>query len=490
MTSPELFAETVRLIRSETPSGDRELTNDVLTVPVHFWTHDLQDETPKYEPEVTLCQIEEMLCFWDDKRVECAGHWPERWIRKELLVKDETRPLGFRCCKIQDMSGVWFQHDRRFYPVEFVEDKRLIAGRQLYQVETWYPSDDADFVEIGAAAPAHSRFMSASEFLQKPTSISWLIQGRIPQNSTGQIFGPSGGGKTFNALDISLAVAAGGHTLNGCRAEQGIVLYLAGEGHDGLRRRVKAWQTYHGKSVDELSRFFLSRNTITFNAPDILAAVSEGKALATQHGSNIALIAVDTLARHLEGDENSTRDMGEFIRAVDNLRNAFPGSVALIIHHSGHGEDTKTRARGSSALKGAMDFEIMCDKGLLTFTKLKDGEAPPPIEFKLEPVEIGTNETGEPVTSCIVRYGERSHKSRESSLTKTERILFELAKGCPDMPLETLKNAFFAKKKEREPDAKTASLTRAFQRALESLLDKGIITMQRLLINIGQSDMP
>jgi len=51
----------------------------------------------------------------------------------------------------------------------------------------------------------------------------------------------------------------------------------------------------------------------------------------------------------------------------------------MLVHHTGHSE--KQRARGSIALKGALDTEYRLDKVgdeiTLTNTKMKDAEPPP-----------------------------------------------------------------------------------------------------------------
>lgn len=347
------------------------------------------------------------------------------------------------------------------------------------------PAPVDEFQRVEEPAPPRSSFMSAIEFLQNSIQIDWSVDKRIPRNSTGQLFGPSGGGKTFNAVEMALAVATGGTTLDGHRAAQGLVLYLAGEGHDGLRRRVRAWQLHNNKSVEDLELFYLSRNTICFDAPDIRATIAEGKQLSEQHGVPIAFIVIDTLARHLEGDENNAKDMGAFIKAVDDLRSAFPGCVAMIVHHSGHGEDTKNRARGSSALKGAMDFEFCCDKGLLTVTKMKDGETPSPIEFKLHTVKIGIDDDGEPITSCVIQYGERSAKNREAELTAAERMLLGMVNDCPDILSGDLRTVFFNKRREREPEAKQDTLKRAFNRAFDGLIEKKQIFMDGHIVKTG-----
>ena len=218
---------------------------------------------------------------------------------------------------------------------------------------------------------------------------------------------------------------------------------------------------------------YVSRSVIAFEADSIRTVVAEVKELEAQTGVQVALIVIDTLARHIEGDENSTRDMTEFVRAVDGLRNAFPGSTAVIIHHTGNNAEAITRSRGSSALKAACDFEIQCDKGLLTFTKVKDGEQPEPMEFKLMPVEIGKDEDGEPITSCVVTYGERSQRHQGEALTSMERLAVQ---ALADASVRTGSSA------EENPAALVGdwresfyTLRRAFLRAAEGLAGKKFI---------------
>jgi hypothetical protein len=82
--------------------------------------------------------------------------------------------------------------------------------------------------------------------------------------------------------------------------------------------------------------------------------------------------------------------MSLFIENVDRyVRIPFKANV-LLVHHSGH---TVGRARGSSALKAALDAEYMVEKDdhyvTLTPTKMKDAELPPSITLQFKKVELG-----------------------------------------------------------------------------------------------------
>ncbi len=265
-------------------------------------------------------------------------------------------------------------------------------------------------------------FISASEMLSQDPRVYPLIGKIIERGSTGQMFGPSGGGKTFVALDMACSVAIGSNWYNH-QCENGVVIYFAGEGLPGLKRRLRAW--HMSKGYPDLSNVHISRSTIILDPHGTRSVITEVRKLEENTGSKVALIVVDTLARHIQGDENNTQAMSEFVQSVDHIRDSFPGSTALIIHHSGNNTDTTNRSRGSSALKAAMDFEIQCKDHLLTFTKVKDGDTPEPIPFKLRPAQIGTDDDGEAITSCVVEYGECPSTHKPVTLTRFETMALD-----------------------------------------------------------------
>ena len=96
-------------------------------------------------------------------------------------------------------------------------------------------------------------------------------------------------------------------------------------------------------------------------------------------------IAIDTLARNFgPGDENATRDMNQFVAGLDALR-AVTQAAILVPHHSGHGD--KTRGRGSSVLRAAVDGEYLIEKSdsiiRMRCSKMKDSEPHLPVAWTL-----------------------------------------------------------------------------------------------------------
>ena len=132
-----------------------------------------------------------------------------------------------------------------------------------------------------------------------------------------------------------------------------------------------------------------------------------------------ALVVVDTLARSMgAGDENTAKDAALFVRNCDLIREA-TGAHVMVIHHTGKDEDRG--ARGSSALRSAVDNEIqVTSEWEIISRKQRDQETPEPLNFKLRSVTLGMDEDGEPVTSAVVDVAERPKSKRKPLRGKNE----------------------------------------------------------------------
>ncbi|MDJ0334266.1 AAA family ATPase [Salinibacterium sp. G-O1] len=199
--------------------------------------------------------------------------------------------------------------------------------------------------EEAAGLPSLASMMLSSDELADMPVNEWHVEGIIPKASTIMLAGHPGAGKTHLALLESVAVASGG-TVLGRKAQQGKVLYIAGEGEAGLGARLRA--------VEDAWKMTLPEGALTFltTAPDFgnSAHVEELARFVTDNA--IDLIVVDTLARVSPGlEENSATSMSVVIAAADTIRKARRGASIVLVHHLGKGGDL----RGSSALRGAMD---------------------------------------------------------------------------------------------------------------------------------------
>ena len=247
--------------------------------------------------------------------------------------------------------------------------------------------------------PSDYHLEQASGWLAQPALPSWIIKNWLPDSGLAMLFGPSGAGKTFCALDMAASIASG-RAWHGHRVSQGSVIYLAGEGHYGLRMRVAAWAQQHGP--EGLENLYISNRGIDLDAPQAAAEVI--RAIKEPAPDNVSLVIIDTLATHFGGEENSARDTRQLLSAAQVIGRAYGCSV-MLIHHTGLGP--ADRARGSSSLKAAMDWQMLLasadDQITLSCTKAKDSEPPQPLAARLQRVQLAgwLDEDGEGVSGAV-----------------------------------------------------------------------------------------
>ncbi len=112
---------------------------------------------------------------------------------------------------------------------------------------------------------AKSRFVRLSAMGDRPPAIDWLIKGYLVRDTTAQLFGDPGCGKSFIALDMALSIATGTAWL-GLKTQCEPVFYIAGEGLQGLQRRKEAWLRYH-EVTDRSAPFWLSKGATALSDP-------------------------------------------------------------------------------------------------------------------------------------------------------------------------------------------------------------------------------
>lgn len=199
-----------------------------------------------------------------------------------------------------------------------------------------------------------------------------LIGGLLYTDSLAWLTGKRGHGKSFVALDIAGHVS-GGLDWHGRPVKPGPVLYVAAEGRAGLRQRVRAWEDHHGPMA------------VTFLPVPVRlpADASTLGRVAAVRGA--VLVIIDTQARVTVGlDENSSRDMGLLVDALEVIREA-SGACVLAVHHEPRNGE---HPRGHSTIDGAGTtlLRVTKDGPLVTLTNPKQKDAPEaaPIDLALE----------------------------------------------------------------------------------------------------------
>lgn len=232
--------------------------------------------------------------------------------------------------------------------------------------------------------------------------LPWTIKGVLPRYGTGIGYGAPSSGKSFSLFDLAMSCARGvdwyGHKVKRCG-----VVYILAEGAAGFINRVKAYLTYHHLEPNDLSLEIIDEAVDLLTGVQLAEIISAIKDASERIGT-VGLIIVDTLNRTMAGgDENSSEDMSAYIRNVQYLADNVEAFV-LVVHHSG--KDASKGSRGHSCAKGNIDIEIEVtdDAGTHTLTvrKNRDGEAGACFGFRLEQVQLGEDEDGDRITSCVV----------------------------------------------------------------------------------------
>ncbi|MGH8522738.1 MAG: AAA family ATPase [Gammaproteobacteria bacterium] len=287
-----------------------------------------------------------------------------------------------------------------------------VVDRQWNETARKYRAKQVPIPERSTATPRQMHLLDA-DALTSIAPIRWRVQGLLPESGIAAIFGPSGSAKSFLALDLLLSVA-GGRPWFGCRTKPCPVVYVCLEGEAGLSKRVGAYRSrcaVNGNAYFLVEPFSLTR-------PDDLDGLARAIRMMNAIGG---ITLIDTLNRAAPGlDENSSADMGSALAAVKNLQMLTAGLVVLV-HHTG--KDASKGMRGHSSLFAALDAAIevrrSADHREWLVAKSKDGEDGHAHAFRLEVVDLGQDDEGEPISSCVIRAG--AERAASKPLTTSQR---------------------------------------------------------------------
>jgi hypothetical protein len=252
---------------------------------------------------------------------------------------------------------------------------------------------------VARSVPHRFKLLTIFEVLSMPPP-AWLVRDFVEQESYAVLFGPSGSGKSFVALDMALSIATGvpwaGHEVT-----RGPTVYVASEGQRGLVLRVQAWSQERGVEWGDLNDFRPMADSPQLRDPaDVDALIAS---LAKLDPPPV-LVVIDTLASsNVGGKENDSADVGLVNAAVGRIQRE-TGATVLLVHHTGKKDQAKER--GSTALRGAADTMLQVTRRGHVVTvksdKQRNSDDPPEASFGLRIVSFETAAGGEWRTSCVL----------------------------------------------------------------------------------------
>jgi hypothetical protein len=240
--------------------------------------------------------------------------------------------------------------------------------------------------------------------LVQPASV---VDQVLAQQSLAAVYGPPGSGKTSYVLDMALHVSIA-QAWRGLSVDPGCIVWHSLESALSVRMRVAAKCLQAGWDPAALAFADVRKGVSFLEVGDIERVCTTVEIAQDESGQPCRIVVVDTLARAMPGgDENKTSDMGLLVRGCDIIRER-TGAAVLLVHHSG--KDPARGARGSGSLRAALDTEIEvsgeANPRQAKVTKQRDLPCGQAYAFDLEPVEIGQDPRGRPITACVVVHRE------------------------------------------------------------------------------------
>lgn len=352
--------------------------------------HEFSARSPKYDPD-----------FIDNR------FWPYAGVSSAEPITDRSL---FALATQHGWQDPTIADDFEEIPNDAQDDFDALAGTATAQQAKGEGAQENNPVvqDDGKVLPSPGGIDTALRFAPIPahefavaTQLRWLIKGVLPQAELAVLYGESGSGKSFMALDLGAAIARG-IEWRGHKVHQGQVVYIAAEGANGFRNRLRAYAFQQNINLKDVPI------SVIHAAPNMLEkadALDVAKAVLQVVGKP-SLIIIDTLAQTMPGgNENAGEDMGKALAHCRGLHRA-TGALVMLVHHSG--KDASKGARGWSGLRAAADVEMEVARAdedrVLSVTKQKDGDDGGEYGFKLETVLVDFDADGDEVTSCVVEH--------------------------------------------------------------------------------------
>jgi hypothetical protein len=356
-------------------------------------------------------------------------------------------------------------------------------------------------------APFVSQFGGiAFEQLDEPgPEHAHVIDGLITVGDKSVLGGASQSGKSFLAIHMAMCIATGMSFFGRKILTPGLVIYQAGEGGRGIKKRFRAWRQHFGVKKDQRVPVYILQSKVDIHSHegDTAKLIAEIQGIERLYGMPAIGLFVDTLQK-AQGmaDENSGRDMGTVMANVDRIAAAVPGCHVCLVHHMNAGG---TKLRGHTSVYAGVDQVILVTKDpesklrTATLDKQKDDEDGAKINFELMQVEIGRRAVdGIPITSCVAlelggklelrvagKYSERTvnlTSQQKNILTALKEALAEHGETPPPtlkLPRSITKVVQFKFWRDAyaaiAADSDAQAVKKALQRAGEKLYEKKVI---------------
>jgi hypothetical protein len=281
------------------------------------------------------------------------------WSFKEVALQGFTPPQDCDCTEVEFIDGVMVPVAPKEKPRE---EQKIDFRNYLYTVS-----------DLGNLSPTEP-----------------LVNKLLYCDTLAQLSGPPGTYKSFFALNLACALAAGLDEWEGHKIpKRKKVIYIAAEGASGLRVRILAWCESHDIEPASLDNWlYILPNPVQLGAPTQVEQITE---ITKQ--VDAALVIFDTRARCTVGlEENSATEQGKAIEAAETIRKNTHATIWVIHHSSRNGSNP----RGSTAWDGAVWSDLRITKEAEFAVKVeafkhKDAPSDETFEYNLRVHTVSAN---------------------------------------------------------------------------------------------------
>jgi hypothetical protein len=267
---------------------------------------------------------------------------------------------------------------------------------------------------------------------ERDPELRWLVTQLWSHDAVGIVGGEPKCCKSFLALDIAVAVAAGVPCLRRFAVPDPgrVLLYAAEDAHPIVRRRLEGIAAAAGVDLRDLDIQVITAPTLRLDLAADRVSLQEAVARLQPR-----LLILDPFVRLHRIDENASGEVAPLLAYLRELQRRYALAV-LVVHHAKKGAGN---VRAGQALRGSSEFHAWGDSNLYL---RRDGEALMlSVEHRaapaVKPMKIELAEAGEALALQLVQSTDAPAPA-PSSLD--ERITAALAAAASPLPFAELRS--------------------------------------------------
>ncbi|MBL9061711.1 AAA family ATPase [Tabrizicola sp.] len=316
----------------------------------------------------------------------------------------------------------------------------------------------------------------------------WLIEGVLARKSSALLFGKSNAFKTFLSIDMACAVATGSSWQGTTAGKPSRVIYVATEGSRGVaKQRIPGWMDAHQIPQALRRNIVVIPDEVMLDRPDWVDALIEvGRGLPELP----TLVLVDIFGASMSGPETVHETATAWVRNVNRIMREL-GCAVLTVAHTGWADET--RARMHTHFWGSFDTRLKAEgvkhnlTTILTVDRHKDADSNGKWGFRLDVVDTPSGGTtlvprldGDVDAKPNARRPRGSQKpdvamqALSEALIENGRIIS--SPNYPTRPVVSLSDwKVMCGRHGITASDNPAALKKAFDRAVEKLMDDGLV---------------